>query len=209
MVARCLCQCILGARPLACALPPSLRPYSSWPSWAASPVPSSPIASALGRALRPPSILAPGSPDGLTETLVELTLPAELRPGGDQFLAVFRSVTAAADSRTAWLANPCCAGPQVIYVLAGSYTAQAMNGPLTVHRAAFPRPNPSKEDQCDPEPRRSGRVGPATNQTAHGKSHVSPVRLLTWQLTAESTFGALTTDRYPDRMDDGGECLPV
>jgi quercetin dioxygenase-like cupin family protein len=136
---------------------------------------------------RPPSILAPGSPDGLTETLAELQLPADLRPGGGEFLAVFRSVTAAAESRTTWAANPCCPGPRVIYVLAGSYTAQAMNGPLTVYRAGVSAPE-SIERGTDVtlEPGDLAFVGQGTNLLLANQTS-TPVRLLTWQLTTDST----------------------
>jgi hypothetical protein len=135
---------------------------------------------------RPPSILAPESSNGLTETLAELTLPAELRPSGDQYLAMFRSVTAAAGSRTNWVANPCCPGPQVIYVLSGSYTAQSMNGPLTVNRAGVSEPESiAPETDVTLEPGDLAFVGQGTalllaNQTS------TPVQLLTWQLTTDS-----------------------
>ncbi len=75
-----------------------------------------------------PAVIAPAtpSPDGVTEqTLVTVTLPANVLPRGAGVGAGLAHFTIPPGTRSTWTPPSCCPGPVMEYVLSGSYTVQA------------------------------------------------------------------------------------
>ena len=75
-----------------------------------------------------PAVIAPAtpSPDGVAEqTLVTVTLPANVLPRGGGVGAGLAHFTIPPGTRSTWTPPSCCSGPLVEYVLGGSYAVRA------------------------------------------------------------------------------------